>query len=585
MSCKKINELFKEKKKDFFFINKFNKNLNTDSSISLYSQTEGNAFENRNTVDLIDLEHPGTKSEIEKNNEFLLKNSKNISNLNYNEEKRQKFLAPIGYACLESGNLKIKNIKNLDEKKVYNFSENTQRNISEEDLLKSGLLTDILHKHSEIIGCEALSNLKEDKNIFEIKTKCIELCKDQEGSRFVQEKITEWNERKTTLFLKIISEYFFELSTSVFGNYVIQKIFSKLTFDQLLLIHERINKSFLALSLNMFGCRVIQVYLETILNYKTEFKIEYEQELNKNTGDKDTQSLEKTNKKIHQSKNKKQSLSYVISIILDTSLKNFEELIVSPFANHVIQKCFDLDTKNILLKELLKNPCKYANEKYGCRIIQKLLYDADENIQKNMFNNSTLNDTTNSNITNSNIYNNNNNIYNNQNIRTAGSEVAILIASSGSISEKLKLISELKFELLNNATLLISDQYGNYVIQLLICDDAFKDLLLDYIIEHCRELSICKFSSNIIEKYVAAADQSIIDRFFDSFNVKIEGKEFLLEMMKDGCANYVIQTLYLKASEKQKRIIQKVIKENYTELQNISYFKSMYNKMINGKNK
>ncbi|XP_057247885.1 pumilio homolog 6, chloroplastic-like [Beta vulgaris subsp. vulgaris] len=81
---------------------------------------------------------------------------------------------------------------------------------------------------------------------------------DQHGSRFIQQKLENCSiEDKASVFQEVLP-HASKLMTDVFGNYVIQKFFEYGTPDQRRDLAKALAGEILPLSLQMYGCRVIQ---------------------------------------------------------------------------------------------------------------------------------------------------------------------------------------------------------------------------------------------------------------------------------------------------------------------------------------
>ena len=157
---------------------------------------------------------------------------------------------------------------------------------------------------------------------------CVALCKDQEGSRFIQKKLEEWNNEQTSAFFLSICDNSYELSTNLFGNYVIQKIIPLLKEDELFKLILQFFGQICELSLHIYGCRVVQKLIDNLDDIK-----------------------------------------FVVAEIES----HIMELISSPNGNHVIQKCIDKDIdKGFIIKEFEKSGVELAQERYGCRVLQRL---------------------------------------------------------------------------------------------------------------------------------------------------------------------------------------------------------------------
>jgi pumilio RNA-binding family len=157
---------------------------------------------------------------------------------------------------------------------------------------------------------------------------CNEVCKDQEGSRFIQGFMDSWNADQISLFFDKIVNTSLELSTNLFGNYVIQKIIPFLREDQIFSLILQFFGHIYELSLHVYGCRVVQKLIDSLIDIK--------------------------------------------SVVVELE-PHIAELIESPNGNHVIQKCIDKDIdKGFLLKEFEKNCIELSQQRYGCRVLQRL---------------------------------------------------------------------------------------------------------------------------------------------------------------------------------------------------------------------
>ncbi|KAF8495613.1 armadillo-type protein [Gautieria morchelliformis] len=87
----------------------------------------------------------------------------------------------------------------------------------------------------------------------------VEFSGDQHGSRFIQQKLeSATSEEKEIVFDEIVPDNALQLIQDVFGNYVIQKLFEHGTQVQKTVLANAMEGHILALSLQMYGCRVVQ---------------------------------------------------------------------------------------------------------------------------------------------------------------------------------------------------------------------------------------------------------------------------------------------------------------------------------------
>ncbi|RDW70295.1 hypothetical protein BP5796_08692 [Coleophoma crateriformis] len=114
---------------------------------------------------------------------------------------------------------------------------------------------------------EFRANLKGNKR-FELKdiyNHVVEFSGDQHGSRFIQQKLETANSDEKEQLFREIQPNALQLMTDVFGNYVIQKMFEHGNQVQKRLLAEQMRNHVNELSLQMYGCRVVQKALEHVL--------------------------------------------------------------------------------------------------------------------------------------------------------------------------------------------------------------------------------------------------------------------------------------------------------------------------------
>jgi hypothetical protein len=106
-----------------------------------------------------------------------------------------------------------------------------------------------------------------------------------------------------------------------------------------------------------------------------------------------------------------------------------------------------------------------------------------------------------------------------------------------------------------NSLSLVQDQFGNYVVQHLLSTKVqFAPKIIEGLLGHIPELSVQKFSSNVIEKCLQVASpehySAVIQEITDAN---------LLELLQDRYANFVIQTALDVADDQQHAKLVKMI--------------------------
>ncbi|EGC34611.1 hypothetical protein DICPUDRAFT_98148 [Dictyostelium purpureum] len=102
---------------------------------------------------------------------------------------------------------------------------------------------------------------------------------------------------------------------------------------------------------------------------------------------------------------------------------------------------------------------------------------------------------------------------------------------------------------------LVQDQFGNYVVQhLLSKNKSYSSKLIKSLLGNIAELSVQKFSSNVIEKCLQVADTETYESI-----IKEITEADILNLLQDKYANFVIQTALDVADEAQHAKLVKLI--------------------------
>ncbi|GAN00831.1 conserved hypothetical protein [Mucor ambiguus] len=140
-------------------------------------------------------------------------------------------------------------------------------------------------------------------------------------------------------------------------------------------------------------------------------------------------------------------------------------------------------------------------------------------------------------------------------------------------SQKIQLVNVIT----QHALPLVQDPFGNYVVQYVLgLDDAvYYDGLIRRFIEPIRELSVQKFSSNVIEKCIRVAGNETRRLLIAGIIAHPNMERFL----RDSYANYVIQTCLDCADEDQRIKFVECIRPLLPSIRNTPYGKRIYSKI------
>jgi mRNA-binding protein PUF3 len=103
-----------------------------------------------------------------------------------------------------------------------------------------------------------------ETNVKDIIGKVVEFSGDQHGSRFLQTKLETASASDRDFIFSEIGPSSLKLMTDVFGNYVIQKLFEFGSDEQKAALVSKMEGHVLNLSLQMYGCRVVQKVRSTV---------------------------------------------------------------------------------------------------------------------------------------------------------------------------------------------------------------------------------------------------------------------------------------------------------------------------------
>merc|ERR1719215_2181376 len=163
----------------------------------------------------------------------------------------------------------------------------------------------------------------------------VEFSQDQHGSRFIQQKPERCTPGDRELVFNEILSSSYNLIIDVFGNYVIQKFLEFGSVEQRVQLLNSIKGHVLQLSLQMYGCRVIQKGLEAF-SHLPEHQIDIVKELE----------------------------GHVLKCVKDQN------------GNHVVQKvieCVPSEHLNFIVDAFAGQVYQLSTHPYGCRVIQRIL--------------------------------------------------------------------------------------------------------------------------------------------------------------------------------------------------------------------
>ncbi|CAN1257430.1 Pumilio homolog 1 [Linum perenne] len=346
------------------------------------------------------------------------------------------------------------------------------------------------------------------------KTRCFELSEiaghvvefsaDQYGSRFIQQKLeTATTEERDMVFNEIMPQGL-SLMTDVFGNYVIQKVCNKsiklLEFfehgsaPQIRELAEQLTGHVLTLSLQMYGCRVIQKAIEVVkLDQQTQMVKELEGHIMRCVRDQNgNHVIQKCIECVPED-----AIHFIVSTFYDQVVT----LSTHPYGCRVIQRvlehCHDPKTQQLMMDEILRSVCMLAQDQYGNYVVQHVLEHGKPEERSCIIKKLT-----------------------GQIVQMSQQKFASNVIEKcltfGSPAERQALVDEMLGTTDENEPLqaMMKDQFANYVVQKVLetCDDQQLESILNRIKVHLNALKKYTYGKHIVarvEKLVAAGERRI----------------------------------------------------------------------------
>jgi len=213
-----------------------------------------------------------------------------------------------------------------------------------------------VHSMSSPLLDEFRATKNRDWTMHQIAGHVVEFCQDQNGSRFIQQRLELGDPAEQQIVVCEVIPAIRRLRNDVFGNYVVQKLLDFGTAQVKSSIRDTLEGEMLQLSLQMYGCRVVQKALEALSE----------------------EDIPRLLVEFHHN---------VLSCIHDQN------------GNHVIQKCIEVVSNrakraqnngeearsnglnekiDFIINDVLVNTATLSCHPYGCRVLQRILEHCED---------------------------------------------------------------------------------------------------------------------------------------------------------------------------------------------------------------
>jgi len=144
--------------------------------------------------------------------------------------------------------------------------------------------------------------------------------------------------------------------------------------------------------------------------------------------------------------------------------------------------------------------------------------------------------------------------------------------------QHIETLRKIQEKLAENAVLLVQNAYGNYAIQI-----AFENWSGDFCLPIIQQfygkfynLSMQKYSSNVVEKCLERGDENVLGKFID----EISQHTRVLDLMKNSYGNYVVQkALKLSKDNNKTKFVNCIMKnlDKFSDKKLINKWKGIVN--------
>jgi len=344
-------------------------------------------------------------------------------------------------------------------------------------------------------------------NLIDLQGHVVAFCQDQHGSRFIQQRLEVCSDADKQLIFDEILPTAQSLMTDVFGNYVLQKLFEFGTPDQCESLARLLTNQCVQLSMQMYGCRVVQKALEYVGTDRLIAIVgEFENPpvllrcVHDSNGNHVIQKcIEITSKAAQDSDTQPEVAEYLnsrIEIFIEAFKGRIKELSSHPYGCRVIQRILEHgsnDQKTIILEELRQYYPELIQDMYGNYVIQFVMqhgWESDRQILIKEVQSKLLD-------------------FSQHKFASNVVERCLQFANKKDKDEMIWAIINATFDLNNPVDAktghcvlesMVRDPYGNYVVQKVIdvSDERQRGAIMRYIKENIVQLRRYTYGKHII---------------------------------------------------------------------------------------
>ena len=399
----------------------YNQNINSNPNFQNFPFQFGQNFYQNNNQNLHFLNYINNQQQYNQLKPFGIPqyNMQNYNNM-YNMLNYQNNLYQNNY-------INNNNINNNNENNNYFMQENISPSKQKNNTKNKDSYINMNNQNKQKIDSKKKKSKRLDPSLYMDKPasfladKLNILGKDQGACRYLQSMLDNNPNETIHDLYNSICQNILQLVCDPFGNYLIQKIISYLTQEQLIEIMKIISSSFYDICINTHGTRVLQKLIEHSTSQKSKqifyqmlkplivhllkdlngtFVVQKFAELNKNEYSNEINTIIIENSPVLSThrhgccviqKYLESRDENITPLLLEKLIDNCLLLIIDQFGNYVIQTILLMGEKkygNKLAEKISENVVYYAKHKYSSNVIEKCFDYCDgiylENLMANV---------------------------------------------------------------------------------------------------------------------------------------------------------------------------------------------------------
>ncbi|EEY63101.1 uncharacterized protein PITG_14747 [Phytophthora infestans T30-4] len=347
------------------------------------------------------------------------------------------------------------------------------------------------------------SSLSAALSVDDIQNRVFAMSKDQNGCRLLQEQL-DYEDRGDLcdVIYQESLEHLAEMMVDPFGNYLFQKLLERVKEKQRLVIIRRVSSNLVAAALNLHGTRSVQKVVEVCATSSSVIEEDFDEE----------EEGEEYGYEERPEGGKGRRTTSLPDLIVEALKDDAVRLCIDSNGNHVIQRALQFmkpEYNQFVFDAVCKECTTVGTHRHGCCVLQRCLDAANK-------------------------------------------------------TQKAEVIAQVE----RQAMKLMQDPYGNYVVQYVLdsctAEEAFGVIMKP--LGHIYELSVQKFSSNVIEKCLEKAPERVRQKYI----AEITSCPKMNKMLQDQFANYVVQRALCVCAEEQCLLLVKAIRPHLAAMKNTS---------------